>query len=160
MKVRWEKEDKFTIGESRYKELFRIPELQDLTPVWFVKLVLRDSAGKSVSDNFYWFSSKKDKNDLRDIARLPKIPLAFSSEVTYSGNEGIMKVTVNNPTDKLAFFNRLMIIKGKGGDELWPTFWSDNFFTLLPGEEKTLTARFAKQDLDGKEPVLELDKDI
>jgi Exo-beta-D-glucosaminidase Ig-fold domain/Glycosyl hydrolase 2 galactose-binding domain-like/Glycosyl hydrolases family 2/Glycosyl hydrolases family 2, TIM barrel domain len=160
MKVRWEKEEKFTIGESRYKELFKIPELQDLTPVYFVKLVLKDSDNRSVSDNFYWFSSRKDKNDLTDITRLPKIPLITNSEVTYSGEEGVMKVTVKNPTDKLAFFNRLMITKGQGGDEVWPTFWSDNFFTLLPGEEKNLTARFAKQDLGGNEPVLQLDKDI
>jgi hypothetical protein len=53
-----------------------------------------------------------------------------------------------------------MITKGEGGDEVWPTFWSDNFFTLLPGEEKTVTARFARKTLEGKDPVLQLDKDI
>lgn len=160
MKTKWEKEEKFTIGESRYKELCKIPELSDLTAVYFVKLVLKDSAGRALSDNFYWFSSRKDKNDLTDITKLPRIPLEIKSEVAYSGAEGIMKVTVSNPSDKLAFFNRLMITKGQRGDEVWPTFWSDNFFTLLPGEEKTLTARFAKQDLDGNEPVLQIDKDI
>ncbi|MDP4224377.1 MAG: glycoside hydrolase family 2 TIM barrel-domain containing protein [Bacteroidota bacterium] len=160
MKVRWEKEVKFNIGESRYKELFKLPELHDLTPVYFVKLVLKDPDNRTLSDNFYWFSSRKDKNDLTDITRLQKIPLIIKGEVAYTGEEGIMKVIVKNPTDKLAFFNRLMITKGQGGDEVWPTFWSDNFFTLLPGEEKTLTARFAKQDLDGNEPVLQQDKDI
>jgi exo-1,4-beta-D-glucosaminidase len=50
-----------------------------------------------------------------------------------------------------------MITKGTGGEEVLPTFWSDNFFSLLPGEVKTLTARFAKQDMDGKDPVLAID---
>jgi hypothetical protein len=50
--------------------------------------------------------------------------------------------------------NRLMVVKGKDGEEVLPAFWSDNFFTLLPGEEKVLTVRFAAEDLDGKEPVV------
>jgi exo-1,4-beta-D-glucosaminidase len=53
-----------------------------------------------------------------------------------------------------------MITKGEGGEEILPTFWSDNFFSLLPGEVKTVTARFAKKDLEGKEPILVQDKDI
>ncbi len=35
--------------------------------------------------------------------------------------------------------------------------WNDNFFTLLPGEERVLTARFAKADLGGNEPIVVLD---
>jgi exo-1,4-beta-D-glucosaminidase len=67
---------------------------------------------------------------------------------------------LKNLATTLSFFNRLMVTKGEGGDELWPSFWSDNFITLLPGEEKTVTVRFAKKDLDGKDPILVLDKDI
>jgi hypothetical protein len=161
MKLNWEKEEKFTIGADRYQELFRLTSLENLTPTYFVKLVLKDSEGKILSDNFYWFSSKKDKVDLTDIAKLPKVNLDIKHELSYDEyDEGYMKVVVTNPTDKLAFFNRLLITKGEGGDEVWPTFWSDNFFSLMPGEEKVITARFAKQDLDGEKPVLVLDKDI
>jgi beta-galactosidase/beta-glucuronidase len=161
MKVNWVKEEKFIIEADRYKELFKLPELKNLTPVYFVKLVLKDSDGKILSDNFYWFSSAKYKVDLTDITRLPKVNLDIKYDLLYDEyNQGYMKVVVKNPTNKLAFFNRLLITKGEGGDEVWPTFWSDNFFSLLPGEEKVITARFAIQDLDGKEPVLVLDKDI
>lgn len=160
LKVKWEKEDKLTIGESCYKELFQLPEVGGLTPVYFVKLVLKDSKDRIVSDNFYWFSSAKGKSDLTDITRLEKVALDLKNEISFLGEEGVIKVTIKNPTDKLAFFTRLVITKGEGGDEVWPTFWSDNFITLLPGEEKDVTARFAKKDLDGKEPVLIIDKDI
>jgi exo-1,4-beta-D-glucosaminidase len=91
---------------------------------------------------------------------LKKIDLNISKETTWEGDEGVIKVTIRNPADKLSFFNRLMVTKGEGGDEVWPSFWSDNFITLMPGEEKTVVVRFAKKDLDGKEPVLVLDKDI
>lgn len=160
LKVKWEKEEKFTIGESCYKELFPLPEMESLTSVYFVKLILKDSKDYIVSDNFYWFSSSGEKSDLTDITRLPKVDLDITKEISCEGEEGVMKVTVKNSTDKLAFFKRLMITKGEGGDEVWPTFWSDNFFTLLPGETKTVTARFARHHLDGKDPVLVIDKDI
>ena len=160
LKVKWKREEKFNIEEDRYKELFKLPQQEGMTPVYFVKLVLKNSDGNIVSDNFYWFSSSKEKVDFTDISKLPKVNLEISHELLFENDEGYMKVLVKNPSDKLAFFNRLMITKGQGGDEIWPTFWSDNFFSLLPGEEKVVTARFARQDMDGKEPVLVLDKDI
>jgi len=36
---------------------------QRLTTTFFVKLDLRDAAGKTVSDNFYWLSAKADTLD-------------------------------------------------------------------------------------------------
>jgi beta-galactosidase/beta-glucuronidase len=158
MKVKWEKEEKFTIAEDRFRELFQLPKIAGLTPVYFVKLELKNEEGKIVSDNFYWFSSKS-KVDLSDLTRLQKVNLEMKQELSYEYDDVVIKVTVKNPSDKLAFFNRLMITKGQGGEEILPTYWSDNFFSLMPGEVKTVTAKFSKQDLDGKEPVLVLDKD-
>lgn len=157
LKVKWEKEEKFTIEEDRYKELFQLPKIEGLTPVYFVKLELKDQNGKIVSDNFYWFSSK-EKVDLSDITKLQKVNLDIKHEISYEYDEVVMKVIVKNPSNKLAFFNRLMLTKGQDGEEVLPTFWSDNFFSLLPGEVKTVTAKFSKQDLDGKDPVLAIDK--
>jgi hypothetical protein len=159
LNVRWNKEEKFTIQEDCYKELFKLPEIKDLTTVYFVKLELKDQQGNPVSDNFYWFSSANN-DDLSEITKMPKINLDLKQEISYEYDDVILKVTVKNPSGKLAFFNRLMITKGEGGDEVLPAFWSDNFFSLLPGEVKTVTARFAKQDLEGKAPVLVQDKDI
>lgn len=158
--VKWQKEESFSIGEDRYKELFKLPEISDLTPVYFVKLVLKDADNKIVSDNFYWFSSDKNKTDLRDISDLTRVNPDIRHELSYEGDEGVMKVTVKNSSGNLEFFTRFMITAGEGGDEVWPTFWTDNFLTLLPGEEETIVARFAKKDLNGKEPVLAIDKDM
>lgn len=156
---KWEQEEKFTIEADRYKELFQLPTVEGLSPVYFVKLELKDEAGRMVSDNFYWFSSK-EKVDFSDLTKLQKVNLEIIPEILYQYDEIILNVKVKNPTSRLAFFNRLMVTKGKGGEEVLPTFWSDNYFSLLPGEEKTLTARFAKQDIEGKEPLVVLDKEI
>jgi len=34
---------------------------------------------------------------------------------------------------------------GPDGDDLVPIFWDDNYFSLLPGEEKTVVASFLNQ---------------
>jgi len=38
-----------------------------------------------------------------------------------------------------------------------PSFWSDNYFSILPGKTKELTVEFQKSDLGGKEIYLKLD---
>jgi exo-1,4-beta-D-glucosaminidase len=38
-----------------------------------------------------------------------------------------------------------------------PIFWEDNYFSLLPGESRTVSAKFDSSLLNGKEAVVELD---
>lgn len=156
LKTVWGKDTTFSIDEDRYEEIFKLPKINDLTPVYYVKLNLKDKNGKIISDNFYWLSSK-DEIDFRDLAKLEKINLDVKQNIIEKGNEYLIKLDVKNPTDKIAFFNRLKITKGLGGEEIFPTFWSDNFFTLFPGESKTVTARFAQEDLDNKKPFVAIE---
>jgi len=37
-----------------------------------------------------------------------------------------------------------------------PVFWDDNYISLLPGEERSISATFDSSDLNGKEPALEV----
>ncbi|MCO7111831.1 hypothetical protein NIB75_02790 [Bacteroides uniformis] len=39
------------------------------------------------------------------------------------------------------------------GKEINPVFWSDNFITLFPGDEKVITARVAVSDAGDTPPV-------
>ena len=43
-----------------------------------------------------------------------------------------------NTGDKIAFLTRLALT-GEDGKPLRPSFYSDNWFSLLPGESKTVT---------------------
>src|SRR5208282_54215 len=42
---------------------FDLPKPDGLTPTYFLKLQLTDAAGKPISDNFYWLSTKPDVLD-------------------------------------------------------------------------------------------------
>ena len=121
-------------------------------------LLLKKKNGRVVSENFYWLSAD-GKNDFRPITRMPKVELQLTSTTMTKDGDVIMKVNVKNPTDRLAFMHRLIITKGEGGEEVLPTFWSDNFLTIFPGEAREVTATFARKDLNGTTPVLKLDRD-
>ena len=58
-----------------------------------------------------------------------------------------MKLTVTNPSDKLAFFIELMATKKSDGSSILPVIWSDNYISLPPGENKTIDLKFYSEDL-------------
>lgn len=148
MNLKWEREEVIKIKKDGYREIFRIPRLSKITPVYFVKLELLNKKGKILSDNIYWQSSKTTE-DYSDLLKLENVKLDLTYIVEDAADEYLVKVKVKNPTKKLSFMNRFVVIKKNNNEEVLPTFWSDNFVTLFPGEEKTLKAKFSKKDLNG-----------
>ena len=49
------------------------------------------------------------------------------------------------------------LTKGEGGDEISPAYWSDNYFTLLPGEEKLIKVQYNKIYQENKTATLKVD---
>jgi exo-1,4-beta-D-glucosaminidase len=71
-----------------------------------------------------------------------------------SGSSSSVTVVAENKSDSVAFMVHPRLTRGKGGDDLTPILWSDNYFSLLPGEKKTVTARFDSAALHGAPPEL------
>lgn len=65
---------------------------------------------------------------------------AKSCELSVSKSDGVYKLTVSNPTDKVAFMVRLTA-KDQHGELICPAYWSDNYLTLAPGEKRSVTCR-------------------
>ena len=153
---------------------FDLPAPEGLTPAYFLKLQLRDAAGKLVSDNFYWLSTKpdvldwagrkdtvytpqKELADLTGLNGLPKAKVAITKTIHASGRDSSLTVMTKNLSPSVAFMVHLRLTRGKSGEDVTPIFWSDNYFSLLPGEKKTVTARFDLSSLDGAAPELVVD---
>jgi exo-1,4-beta-D-glucosaminidase len=145
-----------------------LPAADTLPATYFLRLQLRD-ASRVLSDNFYWLSTKPDVMDwektkgtaftpqsafadLTGLARLPRVKLA----ATAAKEADAVRVTVRNPGPAIAFMVRLRLTKGKGGDDVTPVFWDDNYVSLVPGEERTLVVRYDRPSLEGKAPVIEI----
>jgi len=120
--------------------------------VYFMKLRLTDADDALVSDNFYWIPTEEK---LTGLEKLPAITLKHTETFRVEGAETVGTVTITNPTAHLAFFVRAILQKGK--EEVLPVFWSDNYFSLLPGETKTLEVRVSTEQLAGQKPVVRLE---
>jgi len=150
---------------------FELPKVDGLTKTYFLRLQLHDAGGKLASDNFYWLSTKPDVldwtkrkdtvytpqaefGDLTGLNDLRQVKLEVAAASQSVAANGSTRVTLRNPSEGLAFMVHLKITRGKGGEEVVPIFWQDNYFSLLPGESRSVTARYDLPTLGGKEPAL------
>ena len=113
-----------------------------------------DASGASVEDNLYWVAPNNDFTVLND---LPRVALEGSTYQERHGNRVQFTVTLTNPTESIAFFTHPMVTQGTQGDEVLPTFWSDNYFSILPGETKTVTAYVDGFRLEGNDATVRVD---
>jgi exo-1,4-beta-D-glucosaminidase len=153
--------------------LFVLPEPPGLSSTYFVKLTLEDSAGKPVSANFYWLSTRaenldkpkansdwyytptKDFADFTALTNLPAVQLKLSATSERRGEDAVTTATIVNPSSALAFFVHLKV--SRSGAEILPVLWEDNYFELLPGEKRTLTATYDAAELSTGQPEVEAD---
>jgi exo-1,4-beta-D-glucosaminidase len=159
------------LGADSSTRAFDLPKPDGLTPTYFLKLELREAAGKLLSDNFYWLSTKadvldwdkrqdtvytpqKEFADLTGLNSLPKAKIAITKTVRVSGRNSVVTVIAENKSGSVAFMVHPRLTRGKGGEDVTPIFWSDNYFSLLPGEKKSVTARFDSASLQGAAPEL------
>jgi exo-1,4-beta-D-glucosaminidase len=150
---------------------FRIPELKGISTTHFLRLTLEDASRRQVSVNSYWLSTKPDVReegpkqgnrprwasytDYTQLQRLPAVKLNLGGfGFRHAGEEEEARVQVANGSEAIALLVRLKITKDSGGEELIPIRWQDNYFMLLPGEKRQLTARYFARDLGGASPKI------
>jgi exo-1,4-beta-D-glucosaminidase len=142
--------------------------------VFFVKLTLSDSAGKLLSDNFYWLPASpstiawdkvKDTalapietfEDLKALARLARVKLTATATRQQKDGAEQVTITVQNPGPTLAFQVHLGVRAAGASDEVLPVLWQDNYVSLLPGESRTVTATYLPGTSLGNAPTAVID---
>jgi exo-1,4-beta-D-glucosaminidase len=172
MQEKFSHEEKLDLPADGTRQIFTLPELQGLTPTYFLKLSLLDSAGRTVGSNFYWLSTTKEEidwgksnwyvtpismpADYTSLSKLPSVKVTASLRTETSGGQRISHVTISNPSKDLAFFIRLKLDKARTQDEILPILWDDNYFSLLPGETREVAARYSIRDSGPDAPMLEI----
>jgi hypothetical protein len=106
--------------------------------VVLVRLELRGADGQPVSDNFYWRAAHDA--GYRALDRLPPATVTATAEV--AGNNEI-RVDLRNPGQVAALENKLTLVRADGSQVL-PAYYSDNYVSLLPGEERAITISLAE----------------
>jgi exo-1,4-beta-D-glucosaminidase len=151
-----------------------LPDISNLSPVYFLRLDLRDAQGQIVSTNFYWLSKKPDTlnsnaytwyytpessfADFSELSSLEATDVRASGAYAPHEGEGEVRVRLENPSPHLAFLVRLQLLAGNQGQDILPIYWDDNYISLLPGELRHITARFPlNQPRASARPVLAVD---
>lgn len=122
-------------------------------PAAFLFLKLTDGNGNEVTNNEYFLPSD---NDSYDWAKTTWVNTPITQYASYAmldslctrecelsvkpSAEGVYEATVSNSSDKVAFMIRLTA-KDQNGQLICPTYWSDNYFSLAPGESRTVTCK-------------------
>jgi hypothetical protein len=155
MRVWCDKLATLEVPANSYREAFELPIIPDLPSVYFVRLDLTDADGKRIADNFYWLPANKG-GSMEALHQLPPVKLRAKCKLEQAGRSMVARVKVSNPTDRLAFFVELAMTKGPGGPEILPVLWEDNYFSLLPGESREISARLDLADAGSVRPAFEV----
>ncbi len=153
-------------------KVFEIPQIDGLSPAYFLDLRVTDASGKLVGSNFYWLSTKTETidwsksnwyttptesyADYTALAQLPKVKLKVVSFTVHEGVPTLMHVSVENPSKSIAFFVRLKIKNAKDGNEILPVIWQDNYISLLPGEKREIDANYRAGNFGSEKAEVEV----
>jgi beta-galactosidase/beta-glucuronidase len=127
----------------------------DVSAVHFVKLELRDTQEKLLSDNFYWRETKTD--DFTALNTMKTVALTAHEEHHAAGANELLTVTLKNQTQTPAVMAHIQLRNNKTNKRVLPVYYSDNYISLLPGEIKTIQIEAAKSDFDGGKPLILVD---
>jgi exo-1,4-beta-D-glucosaminidase len=140
------------------KVCFTLPPVDGLTSTYFLKLELIDAEGKIQSINWYWLSNKKDElnwkkstwyytpessfADFSALQTMPVTTLNVHHTTSKTENSTTHKITVTNTGKSVAFFVHVRVLKEKGGDDILPVIFEDNYLLLAPGESRTIDCSY------------------
>ena len=168
MKTRFTREATVDLDADAVARPIALPSLPDLTTTYFLRLSARDSAGKILSTNFYWLSTKPSVLDWTktqwyytpvsrhaDLTMLGTLPATTLRATLRPGEAGHAVVRLQNTGAALAFQIHLKLVDQASGDEYLPVYWEDNYFELLPGETRDIAVEYA--GASGSAPALVLD---
>ncbi len=171
LREKFSKSQKIDIAADSASRLFDLNSIPGLSPLYFVRLTLDDAAGKQVSSNFYWLSTKPDVSDfaksngrytpissyadLSGLQDLARVKLNVTSRPVEEGSRHVERVMVENTGSALAFFVHLRLFQG--GRDVNPVLWEDNYFELMPGEKREVRAVCEAKLLAGRRPSIKVD---
>ena len=132
-------------------QVMSLPRYPESTPVFFVRCQLFDGSGQLVAENTYWQSQKDDDlgarahdqvmtllqdkwADMTALNTLPPVAVELSASQTKIGSEHRVTVSLRNPSEHIAFFERATLCSESDGNEILPILYDDNYITVFPGE--------------------------
>jgi exo-1,4-beta-D-glucosaminidase len=160
------------VAEDGTKTCFALPDIAGLSSVYFLRLELKDGEGKVRSINWYWLSKQKDElnwkkstwfytpqsafTDYTGLKNLAATSLSVHHTTSKSDGSTVHLIKVTNTDKTVAFFVHLRALKEKGGDDILPLIFSDNYLLLAPGETRTIECSYEDKYAGSGTPYIQV----
>lgn len=128
----------------------------DVSDVHFVKLELRDSNNRIISHNFYW-RGKAQQADFTAMDSMPTVGLNASASYRVEKGKCLVEVTLSNPTKQVALMAHAQLRREESNQRVLPVYYSENYVSLLAGEQRTIRIEASVDDLKGEKPMVVVD---
>ena len=125
--------------------------------VHFLKLNLKDAAGATISTNFYWLPAPGYPDDFESLQSMPTVTLVGRASSKDDGGQRIISVTLSNPTDHIALMAHVQLRRKSTGERVLPAYASDNYISLAPHEERTISLTADAALFKGDAPLVTVD---
>ncbi|MBD5247566.1 MAG: beta-mannosidase [Barnesiella sp.] len=121
---------------------------EGLDDTHFINLQLKDNNGALISENNYWRGH--DRKNFQAVNSMPKANLKVKDSMKIIDGKAVITATITNPRSarSAAFAVHAQPVRNSDGERLLPAIESDNYFTLMPGQSKTVTFTFSPSLLD------------
>lgn len=157
-----------SISGQKHEIIFNTPEIKENA---FLFLKLTDAKHNIISTNEYVLAEQMDiydweatdwittpikrYADYSALAKLERLKLNFKAESSNNVEGKSINISVNNPNKVVALLIRLALTDQKG-HLVYPAYYTDNFITLQPGENRNIRCNLPK-GVDTKDLKLQAD---
>ena len=139
--------DAATDDVTRALHIDLVPLLGDTTV--FVNLMLHKQNGALISQNFYWRAATDAGYRALDQLAPAHVTLSVHQASGAEFENGRrLEVRLKNMSAVAALNTKLVATNTTDGSEILPAFYSDNYISLLPGEERTVTVDMPNVKVD------------
>ncbi len=145
------------VASDSTEEVMNLQYPEDSTDIKFIRTIVEDAEGNQIADNFYW-TNTEDYQGYKALNDLPEVKL----QADYTAQEKVgttcyYTVNLQNNTEDPALMIRLKTTNDLTGERVLPTYYSDNYISLMPGESKEITVEFDEKYLNGGQPVFSVE---
>ncbi len=157
----WSRGVKVDLPAGSTVDCFAIPPPTTSAELEFIRLSLVDARGVQVSENSYWRG--RERENYRSLASLPAanvVATATEEKPAQSVPGGLWRVTATLTAGEcgpVAFLLRLRLFAAGTGRRVLPSYWNDNFITLMPGETRSLAVDFGPPASGGEDVVVRVE---
>jgi len=125
--------------------------------VHFIRLQLLGDKNRVVDDTIYWRSKAGvlygAEGDFSALSKMPTTQIKATTLSEMKEGKRFITVQMQNDSRQIAFFIRVKTLNASTKSLLRPCFYSDNYFSIPPGEKKEITIE-CPPAADGAEPLV------